>query len=107
MKPAIPPMAELATWTPPKIRKLIEQQRDYAATVLTVDAVADFWRMQDFARRKARAFAGVTQIALIQHTELNAKSANPLVGYAREAMGAEQEDVRRRSLRAHAGKLEQ
>ena len=35
-------MAELATWTPPKIRKLIEQQRDYAATVLTVDAVADF-----------------------------------------------------------------
>ena len=39
-KPEIPPMAELATWTPPKIRKLIEQQRDYAATVLTVDAVA-------------------------------------------------------------------
>ncbi len=55
-KPVIPPMAELATWTPPKIRRLIEQQRDYAATVLTVDAVADFWRLQDFARRKARAF---------------------------------------------------
>jgi hypothetical protein len=64
-------MAELATWTPPKIRKLIEQQRDYAATVLTVDAVADFWRLQDFARRKARAFAGVTQIAMLQHPELN------------------------------------
>ena len=83
MKPAIPPMAELATWTPPKIRKLIEQQRDYAATVLTVDAVADFWRLQDFARRKARAFAGVTQIALLQNPELNAKSANPIVGDAR------------------------
>ncbi len=39
-------MAELATWTPPKIHELIEQQRDYAATVLTVDAVADFWRSQ-------------------------------------------------------------
>ena len=52
VKPVIPPMAELATWTPPKIRKLIEEQRDYAATVLTVDAVADFWRLQDFARRK-------------------------------------------------------
>ena len=36
VKPVIPPMAELASWTPPKIRKLIEQQRDYAATVLTV-----------------------------------------------------------------------
>src|SRR3546814_1740900 len=59
----------LATWTPPKIRKLIEEQRDYAATVLTVEAVADFWRLQDFARRKARAFAGVTQIAMLQRSE--------------------------------------
>ena len=105
MKPAIPPMAELATWTPPKIRKLIEQQRDYAATVLTVDAVADFWRLQDFARRKARAFAGVTQIALLQNPELNAKSANPIVGDARAAMGAEKEAVRRRYLRAHASQF--
>jgi conjugal transfer pilus assembly protein TraF len=75
-------MAELATWTPPKIRTLIEAQRDYAATVLTVDAVADFWKLEDFARRKARAFAGVTQIAMLQHPELNSKSANPMVGDA-------------------------
>src|SRR3546814_8605780 len=97
MKPAIPPMAELATWTPPKIRMLIAQQRDYAATVLTVDAVADFWRLQDFARRKVRAFAGVTQIALLQNPELNAKSAILIVGVAREAMGAEKEAVDRKS----------
>lgn len=89
VKPAIPPIAELATWTPPKIRKLIEQQRDYAATVLTVDAVADFWRLQDFARRKARAFAGVTQIAMLQNPELNAKSANPMVGEARDQLSAQ------------------
>lgn len=105
VKPAIPPMAELATWTPPKIRKLIEQQRDYAATVLTVDAVADFWRLQDFARRKARAFAGVTQLALLQNPELNAKSANPMVGDARSAMGAEKDAIRRHYLRAHAGQF--
>ncbi len=104
-KPAIPPMAELATWTPPKIRKLIEQQRDYAATVLTVDAVADFWRLQDFARRKARAFAGVTQLALLQNPELNAKSANPMVGDARSAMGAEKDAIRRHYLRAHGGQF--
>ena len=71
-KPRIPPMAELARLTPPKIRKLIEAQRDYAATVLTIDAVADFWRLQDFARRKARAFAGVTQVAMLHHPELSA-----------------------------------
>lgn len=105
VRPVIPPMAELATWTPPKIRKLIEQQRDYAATVLTVDAVADFWRLQDFARRKARAFAGVTQIAMLQHPELSAKSANPMVGDARAAMGAEKEAIRRQYLRAHAGQF--
>lgn len=104
-KPVIPPMAELATWTPPKIRKLIEAQRDYAATVLSVDAVVDFWRLQDFARRKARAFAGVTQIAMLQHPELNAKSANPMVGDARAALSAHKEDVRRSYLRAHANQF--
>ena len=105
VKPAIPPMAELATWTPPKIRKLIEQQRDYAATVLTVDAVADFWRLQDFARRKARAFAGVTQLALLQNPELNAKSANPMVGDARAEMTAEKDALRRRYLRSRSGEF--
>ncbi len=104
-KPLIPPMRELATWTPPKIRKLIEQQRDYAATVLTVDAVADFWRLQDFARRKARAFAGVTQIAMLQHPELNSKSANPMVGDARSGLTAEKDGVRRAYLRSHAGEF--
>lgn len=101
-KPAIPPMAELARWTPPRIRKLIEEQRDYAATVLTVDAVADFWRLQDFARRKARAFAGVTQIAMLQHPELNSKSANPMVGDARSEMTAEKDAIRKAYLRAQA-----
>ncbi len=105
VKPAIPPMAELATWTPPKIRKLIEQQRDYAATVLTVDAVADFWRLQDFARRKARAFAGVTQIAMLQHPELNSRTANPLVGDARDQLSAHKDEVRRQYLRGRAGEF--
>lgn len=103
VKPVIPAMAELATWTPPRIRRLIEEQRDYAATVLTVDAVADFWRLQDFARRKARAFAGVTQLAMLQHPELSSKSANPMVGDARSQMTAQKDIVRRAYLRAHAG----
>lgn len=105
IKPVIPPMAELATWTPPKIRRLIGAQRDYAATVLTVDAVADFWRLQDFARRKARAFAGVTQIAMLQHPELNSRSANPMVGEARSELTAKKDDLRRRYLRAHSGEF--
>lgn len=105
VKPAIPPMAELATWTPPRIRKLIEQQRDYAATVLTIDAVSDFWKLQDFARRKARAFAGVTQIAMLQHPELNSKSANPMVGDARDRLLAQKDGVRRGYLRTHSGEF--
>ena len=104
-KPMIPPMAELATWTPPKIRKLIEQQRDYAATVLTVDAVADFWKLEDFARRKARAFAGVTQMAMLAHPELNAKSANPMVGDARAELTAQKDAIRRGYLRSKANEF--
>ncbi len=102
VKPAIPPMTELATWTPPRIRDLIIAQRDYAATVLTVDAVADFWRLEDFARRKARAFAGITQLAMLQHPELNSRSANPLVGDARAERGAQQDALRRTYLRGQA-----
>lgn len=104
-KPVIPPMTELASWSPPKIRKLIEQQRDYAATVLTVEAVADFWKLQDFARRKARAFAGVTQLAMLQHPELNSKSANPMVGDARTELTAQKDAMRRTYLRAHANEF--
>src|SRR3546814_12644297 len=44
VQPVITPIAELATWTPPKIRKLIEEQRDNAATLLTEQAVADCCR---------------------------------------------------------------
>ncbi|MDF0487734.1 conjugal transfer protein TraF [Sphingomonas sp. H39-1-10] len=105
VKPPIPPMTELVKWSPPKIAKLIVQQRDYAATVLTVDAVADFWRLEDFARRKARAFAGVTQLAMLAHPELNAKAANPMIGEARDAMSAEKDGVRRQYLRAHASEF--
>jgi conjugal transfer pilus assembly protein TraF len=104
-KPAIPPMVELVKWSPPRIAKLIVQQRDYAATVLTVDAVADFWRLEDFARRKARAFAGVTQLAMLAHPELNAKAANPMIGEARDAMSAEKDGVRRQYLRAHSSEF--
>ena len=105
VKPVIPSMAELATWTPSKIHTLIEQQRDYAATVLTVDAVSDFWKLEDFARRKSRAFAGVTQIAMLQHPELNSKSANPMVGDARDQLLAFKDVARRRYLRAHANEF--
>jgi conjugal transfer pilus assembly protein TraF len=93
-------MIELAKWSPPRIAKLISEQRDYAATVLTVDAVADFWRLQDFARRKARAFAGVTQLAMLTHPELSARSAYPVVGDARDAMGAQKDATRRAYLRS-------
>lgn len=105
IRPIIPPIAELAAWTPPKIRKLIEQQRDYAATVLTIEAVADFWKLEDFARRKARAFAGVTQIAMLQHPELNSRSANPMVGDARDRLLAQKDDVRRNYLRVHGAEF--
>ena len=101
-KPVIPPIAELASWTPPRIRKLIEAQRDYAATVLTLKAVSDFWRLQDFARRKARAFAGVTQMAMLAHPELNARSANPMVGDARAELSAQKDAMRRAYLRSKA-----
>lgn len=85
--PLTPPMAELARWSPPRIARLITDQRDYAAMVLTVDAVADFWPLQGFARCKVRAFAGVTQLALLTHPELSARCAYPgLIAFRRPSI---------------------
>ena len=40
---------------------------------------------------------------MLRHPELNARSANPLVGEARDRMGAMKDATRRAYLRAHAG----
>ncbi|MGE9115670.1 conjugal transfer protein TraF, partial [Escherichia coli] len=61
--------------------------------------------LQDFARRKARAFAGVTQLALLLHPELNAKAANPMIGEARDVLGAHKDEVRRQYLRARSSEF--
>ena len=59
----------------------------------------------EFARRKARAFAGVTQLAMLTHPELNARAANPMVGEARDVLGAQKDQLRRQYLRSKAGEF--
>lgn len=74
--------------------------------MLTVDAVADFSKLEDFARRKARAFAGVAQMTMLAHPELNAKTANPMAGDARAQLTAQKYATRRAYLpRSAIGKV--
>jgi conjugal transfer pilus assembly protein TraF len=42
---------------------------------------------------------------MLQHPELNAKSANPMVGDARDQLLAQKDSVRRNYLRAHGGEF--
>lgn len=99
-KPQMPSTAELAAMPVSKVRKLIEEHREYAITVLTVDAVKNFWKLEDFARRKSRAFAGVTQIVMLQNPSLNPRGSYPLVGEARDRMTANRDAIRTQYLRS-------
>lgn len=72
---------------------------------MTLEAVSDFWKLEDFARRKARAFAGVTQMAMLAHPELNSKSANPMVGDARAELSAQKDATRRGYLRSKSNEF--
>ena len=74
--------------------------------MLTVDAVADFSKLEDFARRQARTFAGVAQMTMLAHPELNAKTANPMAGDARAQLTAQKYATRRAYLpRSAIGKV--
>jgi conjugal transfer pilus assembly protein TraF len=74
-----PPPGEqrLLALYPTDVEKLIQQYRDYALWKMTPEHVEWYYRLQDFARRRANAFMSVTQVVMLQHPGLNMNTEYP------------------------------
>lgn len=84
-KPEIPEVKALMAMAPTKLEKLIEDQMDYAVTVMTTDAAKDYWRLIDVSRRRSLAFTSLTNQVMLQNPELNVRAAYPISGPGRTA----------------------
>lgn len=91
-KPAIPPLETLRQMHPKDVGQLIEDQMSFALVDQSVEAVADYYRLLDFARRQARGFAGLHGQAILQYPELNPHSAYPTTNAARAVAARTREE---------------
>lgn len=96
--PAIPEPAALENLKPSEIQKLINEQLDYALVVQTEEAVADYYRLVDLSRRRARGFAALTNVVLLENPALNARAAYPITNAGREALTRRREEERMKRL---------
>lgn len=77
-KPAMPAHGEMMAMHPQQIRALLDEHREYAIYTMQPDAVLNYYKVQDVARRKAEAFTAVSSMVLMQNPHLNAQSAIPI-----------------------------
>lgn len=75
--PAPPPEAELLKLHPKEVAKLIEDYRDYALWRMTPEHVTWYYTLQDFARRRSRAFMNVSDLVMLQNPVLNMNTVYP------------------------------
>lgn len=73
-----PPSEEqLLAMHPQEVEKLVEEYREYALWRMNEDTVRWYFQMQDFARRRARAFMNVTELVMLQNPSLNMQTVYP------------------------------
>jgi conjugal transfer pilus assembly protein TraF len=73
-----PPSEEtLLAMHPQEVEKLVEEYREFAIWKMNEDTVRWYFQMQDFARRRARAFMNVTELVMLQNPELNMQTVYP------------------------------
>jgi conjugal transfer pilus assembly protein TraF len=74
-----PPPAEqvLLAMHPQNVEKLIEQYREYALWRMRPETVKWYFELQDFARRRARAFMNTTEVVMLQNPDLNMQTVYP------------------------------
>lgn len=79
-KKALPPPPgeqALLQMLPSEVEKLIEDYREHALMTMTPEHVEWYYRLQDFARRRAVAFTNVTELVMLQNPDLNMNTVYP------------------------------
>lgn len=74
-----PPPSEdaLLKMLPKEVEKVIEDYRQHALMTMKPEHVQWYYKMQDFARRRAVAFANVTELVMLQNPDLNMNTVYP------------------------------
>lgn len=73
----VPSDEALSKMKPSEFEELLNQYLDQALMSLQPEHVASYYQMQDFARRRSRAFMNVTEMVMLQNAELNMNSVYP------------------------------
>ena len=83
--PPLPSQQALAQLHPKELRKVITERKEYALWKKTPDAVADYYRVIDVARKNAVTFTGLSELVMLQNADLNARSQYPIIPAGRKA----------------------
>jgi conjugal transfer pilus assembly protein TraF len=75
--PPPPSEHDLLALHPQEVEKLIESYREYALWKMEPKHVLWYYELQDFARRRSRAFMNVTELVMLQHPDLNMQTVYP------------------------------
>lgn len=91
--PAMPASETLMTWHPDDIEALLAEHLDYAVYVQTPESVANYYRVQDVARRKARSFTALTKKVMLDNPVLNARLEMPVTNAGQRSARAMRNDT--------------
>lgn len=72
--PPLPSQTELMTYHPKQLEKILEERLDYAVWKGEPEAILNYYKVQDVARRKALMFTALTEYVMLKNPALNAKS---------------------------------
>lgn len=89
--PPPPSEEQLLKLHPKDVAKLIDEYRDNALYTMKPEQVAWYYQLQDFARRRARAFMNVTSYVMLQDPRLNMNTVYSDSPPGQEARRAEYE----------------
>lgn len=101
---APPDEAALLALHPKQVESLIDAYRQNAIWQGTPDTVRWYYGLQDFARRRARAFMNVTEVVMLQNPDLNMQTVYPTNPVGQAARVAQRSTNMASRLAAEAGR---
>jgi len=89
-----PPPSEdaLQAMHPKDFAKLLEDYRQFALWKMEPEHVAWYYQLQDFARRKSRAFMNVTETVMLENPDLNMNSVYPTTNAGQAARRSQRDE---------------
>lgn len=103
---AAPPKEDdLLKMHPTQVSKLIEEYRQYALFTMEPEQVRWYFELQDFARRRSRAFMNVTELVMLNNPQLNMNAEYPTNVPGSNARVARREATIQQRLSRERGKV--